>query len=620
VSRRLLLLSLALCSCLALAPPLAAQQVITLLSRVQVTGTIKSVAPGILVVSDESGRELTYKIQDRNEKGVSLAGARAIIDFPAKVQVTGSLAPEALAKGTLIRFTGQVNRVGRTDGTVAEVVVFDEGREPPGVTVVEEPAERGGFAKCTIRAEVYTLSNKRLMVATPKNDLVRAPRLSFPVDAALRVTVESDDYRKVRAGDKVTRLVAAKFSTGDAVIQEVAIELAPRSKATAPSPDRELGKYRQLSDAPGKPRDLRSAHFLLHTDVSDRSAKMLVDKLETMITLVSQYFGRPPVGILECYVVRDLHQWPTGLIPADAVAKIAEPAGVTKSISVGNRTHSVVYSCDKPGVVQHEAIHAYCSQTFGSTGPTWYAEGIAEMGQYWKKDQLAVDIDPVVIDHLKHSPPKRLLDIVAAGQITGDSWQAYAWRWALCHLLAHNPNYMGPFKNLGVAMMSRQPGASFESAYGAMARELSFEYDLFTQQLDNGYRCDLCAWQWNRKFLAIPGTRYATTKVLARYGWQASGVKLDAGQSYDYVAKGTWKVAAGDEELDANGQPDGTGRLLGIVLKDFTLSEPLPLGAKGSFTAPRDGHLYLRCQESWNALADNDGELTVHFRHTPAER
>ena len=81
----------------------------------------------------------------------------------------------------------------------------------------------------------------------------------------------------------------------------------------------------------------------------------------------------------------------------------------------------MVYSCDKVGVVQHEAVHAYCQQTFGDTGPTWYAEGVAELGHYWKKDQPALEIDPVVINYLKNSPPKKMLDIVAAGQITGDS-------------------------------------------------------------------------------------------------------------------------------------------------------------------------------------------------------
>ena len=167
-----------------------------------------------------------------------------------------------------------------------------------------------------------------------------------------------------------------------------------------------------------------------------------------MIVLVSNYFGRAPSGILECYVVRDLQQWPPGLIPPEGVAKISEPAGVTLSVRAGNMAKSIVYSCDKVGVVQHEAVHAYCQQTFGDTGPTWYAEGVAEMGHYWNKDQLAVEIDPVVINYLKNSPPKKMLDIVAAGQITGDSWQAYAWRWALCHLLCNNPNYAGRFKAL----------------------------------------------------------------------------------------------------------------------------------------------------------------------------
>jgi hypothetical protein len=316
--------------------------------------------------------------------------------------------------------------------------------------------------------------------------------------------------------------------------------------------------------------------------------------------------------------VRDLNSWPTGTFPPEAVAKISEPAGVTLSVTLGNQTQAVVYSCDDHGVVQHEAVHAYCSQTFGSTGPTWYAEGMAEMGNYWKKDQPAVAIDPVVIDYLKKAEPKKLLDIVAAGQITGDSWRAYAWRWALCHLLANNPNYSGRFKALGIAMMTKAPGATFESVYGPVAREVSFEYDFFVRHLDNGYRADLCAWPWNRKFQYIAGSRYATCKPQARYGWQASGVKLKAGESYDYVAKGTWKIDPESDEIDANGRDDGRGRLLGIVMNDFRLGEPMDMGARGTFVAEGGGDLYLRCQEAWNRIADNDGEITVYFRKTPA--
>jgi len=593
------------------------QQTVTLLGRVTTEGVVKSISPGVIVVTDSAGSDVEFKIQEKGERGVSLGGAKVIIDFPATVKISGSLTSESLTRDTLVRFTGQLNRLGRTEGEVEEILVFDEKAHSLAIEVGSEPTERGGPATCTISAEVYSFRNGRLIVTTPKNDYVRHPRLSFAVADDAKITMESDDYRRAKPGDKVVSLLGASFSTGDSVIKEIAIELAAGTAQQSGGHKVDLSKYRRLSDEPGKPRDLRSAHFLLHTDISDRNARILLDKLETMIALVSQYYGRMPKGIIECYVVRDLANWPPGTIPPEGVAKISEPAGVTLSVTVGNLTRSVAFSCHKHGVVQHECIHAYCSQTFGSTGPTWYAEGVAEMGQYWKKNQPAVEIDPVAIDYLKNSPPKRMLDIVAAGQITGDSWRAYAWRWALCHLLASNPNYSGRFKALGLGMMMGQPGASFESVYGPVAREISFEYDQFVKHLDNGYRSDLCAWQWNRKFQYVIGKRYATVKPVAKYGWQASGVKLQSGQSYDYVAKGTWKISP-DEEVDADGNAGGNGRLLGIIMQNYELSETLDLGAKGTFVPPSDGDLYLRCREDWSSIADNDGTITVYFRRTPS--
>jgi hypothetical protein len=606
--------SLVLAGCAAGA---AERTVITLLERVRAEGVIKAVGPGTVEITATAGRDAKFKIQDKEQPGVSLAGAAAVIDFPAKVEVSGPLSIEALTPGTLVRFTAKLNRLGRTEGKVDQVLVFDEKKFPLGVEV-QTPAEGQGFATCRISGEVVSLRNGRLQVSVPKSDFVRSQRLVFPLADGATISTETDDYRRARPGDQV-RLQAARFSTGDVVIQEISITLAPRTKERSQPAVTEASKYRQLSDAPSPPRDLRSAHFVLHTDISDRSAKVLLDKLENMIGLVSQYFGRNPAGAIECYVVRDLKQWPPGTIPAEAVAKITEPAGVTLSVSVGQVTQSVVYSCDQDGVVQHEAVHAYCSQTFGSTGPTWYSEGMAEMGHYWKKDQLAVELDPVAIDYLKRGQAKKMLDIVAAGQITGDSWQNYAWRWALCYLLATNPNYAGQFRGLGIAMMSRQPGASFENTYGPVAKEISFEYDLFCQHLDNGYRNDLCAWQWNRKFQYVRGEGNVSTTVLAKYGWQASGIKIKAGQSYDYVAKGTWKVSADTEAVDANGQVDGTGKLVGVLFLDYRLSPPFDLGAKGTFVAPQDGDLYLRCRDDWSKIANHDGSLTVYVRRTPVQ-
>jgi len=595
-------------------PSVQAQQTITLLEQIQTAGTVKSVGVGVITVTDAAGKDTEFKIQPKGEKGVPLSGVQAVIDFPAQVEIRGVLKSGALTPSTLVRFSGRVSRLGRTEGAVEEIAIVDEKRYELGLEVVKEPAERGGFADCLIVGEVFSCRDGRLVVTVPTTEYARNNRLAFNLSKGANISLDSDNYRRAKPGDTVTRLLAARFSTGDVVVKELAIEVAGDAAPAPQTASVDLSKYRQLSDAPSKPRDVRSAHFMLHTDVSDREAKILLDTLETMIVLVSNYFGRLPAGIIECYVVRDLQQWPPGVIPPEAVAKIAEPAGVTLSVRLGNVAKSVVYSCDRVGVVQHEAIHAYCQQTFGDTGPTWYAEGLAEMGHYWKKDLLAVEIDPVVINYLKNSPPKKMLDIVAAGQITGDSWQAYAWRWALCHLLASNPNYAGRFKALGIALMTQQPGVSFESVYGPVAREISFEYDFFVQHLDNGYRSDLCAWQWGRKFQYLPNQGYVTIKVAAKHGWQATGVKLAAGQAFDYSAKGTWKLQSGGNDLTADGDTNGQGRLVGIVMKDFALGEPFELGSRGNATAPQEGDLYLRCRAPWNQLADNDGALTVYLR------
>ena len=122
---------------------------------------------GAITIADDAGRELACKIQEKGERGVSLAGAKAVVDFPAKVQVTGKLGREALAKGALVRFSAPLNRLGRTDGAVKEIAVFDEGRYPLGLKPDGEPAERGGSVPCTLTAEVFAAYANRVVIVTP---------------------------------------------------------------------------------------------------------------------------------------------------------------------------------------------------------------------------------------------------------------------------------------------------------------------------------------------------------------------------------------------------------------------------------------------------------------------
>ena len=60
------------------------------------------------------------------------------------------------------------------------------------------------------------------------------------------------------------------------------------------------------------PRNVQSRHFLLHTDLNDSDAKDLLERLETMLELISAYWARPNQKMIECYVVKDLKNWPPG--------------------------------------------------------------------------------------------------------------------------------------------------------------------------------------------------------------------------------------------------------------------------------------------------------------------
>ncbi|MEX2558623.1 MAG: hypothetical protein WD403_01860, partial [Pirellulales bacterium] len=279
------------------------------------------------------------------------------------------------------------------------------------------------------------------------------------------------------------------------------------------------------------------------------------------------------------------------------------------------------------------------------------------------KGRLDVQVPDVIVEYLRASSPKSLNGIVNNTESTGDSWQNYAWRWALCHLLEHNPNYKARFRPLGIALLTERADlhpskkTTFEKVYGGVADEISFEYLLFLQHVANGYRADLCSWDWKRKFLGLTGRATLAARIRADRGWQPSGVIVAAGQSYQYTAAGTWMLASdgpattaygaepddessGDEGgrqaerslADLLGEPpiERPGRLLGVVLTErelppgeqvrdpsqlkYQLGEPFELGASGTFTAPAAGRLYLRAADAWSRLADNKGQVTVRIK------
>jgi len=398
-------------------------------------------------------------------------------------------------------------------------------------------------------------------------------------------------------------LVAVMLCAGEGITQTS----RRQSKANQPESGRDTRRV----------RDFSSRNFLVHTDLAEAEANDLLDRLETMLRLISRYWGRPNKKTIECFVVVDLRNWPPGSLDPAGRAYIRSGGGLTVTTVAVRGTRfdakAIVYAIADRGTAQHEAVHAYCAQAFGRGGPIWYAEGMAEMGQYWREDDHTVRIDDRVLAYLQRAEPKSLNEIVNAREVTGDSWQNYAWRWALCHLLANNPNYRDRFRPLGLGLLTGQD-VSFNAVYGSLAPEISFEYLFFLEHVEQGYDVTQCSWDWKARFRAVSVRRGATSKIKADYGWQPSRVLAQDGTSYTYTVIGTWKTDDVSEAVDADGHPDGRGTLMGVVFSaDYELSDPFELGTEGTWSADRDGSLFLRCRDGWGELGNNTGRVTVKF-------
>ena len=592
-----------------------------IVEQVNVTGTVESVAGGRVTVRDAAGKRHEVRVQARDEKGVPLADGR-LLAFPAEVRVTGGFDVAKLKPGQMVTFAGRLNRLGKAEGELTAVTLVDAAGATVGVTMPAEPEKTAEFAPCTVTAAVKSAAKGRIVVELPADRAFhRKTVLAFKVAEDAVTRLESGDLKRIEPGATVTRLEAVRLDSGDVVAKTLVVETGGAAAVGEQGDEKLANKYRALSDEPKpEPRLVRSAHFAFLTDVSDREAKIILDKLERMAGLLEKYFGRGPAGPIEGFIVRDLAVFPHGtLAEAAGVDKIRAGAGICFNARLGNQRKATLYSCADHGVIQHECTHGFCHMTFGSTGPTWLAEGVAELGNYWKEGETAVDVEPGVMGYLQKSQPKRgLLEIAVPGRTPPGTWQDYAWRWALCHMLAFNPNYADRFKPLAIALMEERPDVSFESVYGPVAKQVSFEYDQFLRHVGNGYRADLAAWPWKARFRKLAAGASLTAKVKAKGGWQAGGLEVEPAVNYACVAKGQWQTAAAGGPCTAAGDATGRGRLEGAVLAEteagFTLSAPFVLGEQGTFSAPAGGRLVLRCADDWTQLGDNDGEVEVAVR------
>jgi len=585
------------------------------------SGIVRDIERGVITIEKPDGSQQRFKIQDTDEAGISIGGLP--LQVPAKIKVHGVFNAGLLEKGMYISFDSKISKTGEFEKPLQKMEVIPSRKNSLKLQI--EPLELGDvYSACKVVGRITHVSQRagkyRLLLETvDKKPAVRS-HISVEVSKDAKFSIRNDNLNRVLPGDNVEYYKGISLSNGEHLIVTINVRMTAERKATTLSLHEQLvQKFSHLSDRPTQPRRVRNEHFIVHTDLSDRSAKILLAKLGLTYKRLFRYYGKQPKEPIECFVVHDQTQWAdSNEIPKHAFAKIAEGAGVTTLTRVGKYPKSIVYSCDDHGIVQHEAVHAFCNMTFGTSGPIWYAEGMAEMGLYWRPEEQDVQIEPIVIDYLTRSKHKKLEEIIKPNQRTGDSWEAYAWRWALCHLLASNKNYDRKFKRLGIDMMNGED-VSFESRFGGVQKKIAFEYEQFIRNFDNGYRVDLCVWDWSVKPQAMTDESKIKVEVLAKSGWQSTPIKIKKGVTYEFVdsEKSKWKIGSSGEFLSADGDALGNGKLVAVIYKDYELSKPIELGKRGSFRAPETGQLFLRCRDKWTAIEDNEGSITVHFRKKP---
>ncbi|MBL8891375.1 MAG: hypothetical protein JNL67_15455 [Planctomycetaceae bacterium] len=600
-------------------------QELTVVERQSLDGKILAKTNHSLVVQTDSGSTISALYQDAGVRSINLSGDGGALRLQTTIRVLGELPMRLLRPGMAVEVELDLAKDGNVGSVRSWKLLPVDHDQTSLVFAGVEPQNEDDFQPAVVQAIVTKHDNHKIALQLPKSEFTSKAGLILTVHEDAKLLVAEQHMQEVQAGDEVVSAELLKLNTGDWVVQQLEVRLATDRPAIQTEPEQVYQlKYRHLSNEPESPRELRSKNFLIKTDLSPRSAQILLDKLEDMFAVVSKYYNRRTLGQpIVCYVVGDLNRWgPATAELTEGLDWIRRGAGVTLASRLGNLRRAIVYSCGEHSIVQHEAVHAFCHLAYGGTGPTWYAEGMAELGCYWRTGDVGVNIDPVVIRYLTTTSPKPLSELVRLDQVTGDSWQAYAWRWALCYMLVNNPNYGQRFFRLGEEIMPPDGKATFQSEFANVASEISFEYEQFVKHLGNGYQQELCSWDWKTKAIGVD-SRGKKSKVVARRGWQAAGALVKAGETYRIQAEGAW-TTDGRDPFSADGLENGTGRLIGAILSkgenredrwaEYQLSEEFQLGEDASFSAPATGNLYLRCQEPLTQIGDNQGELKVTIR------
>jgi hypothetical protein len=282
----------------------------------------------------------------------------------------------------------------------------------------------------------------------------------------------------------------------------------------------------------------------------------------------------------------------------------------------------------------HESTHAFMYATFGTCGPPWYMEGLAELLATHRlaDGKLTLGCFPasheevpnwgrieLVREAVQSGRPTSIDEILAYPSDANLKNETYGWSWAVAAFLDGHPRYRDRFRALPGELKVRDFNRLFRSRLADDWPELNVEWQVFIHELDYGYDLARNA----VKFHPGEGVDQGTITIAADRGWQSSGVRVEPGTEYKVTAAGRYQLA--DRPRVWWCEPDGVtiryhrGRPLGILLAmvvpdDLAAApwpDPTPIGAAGTVSAESPGTLYFKINDSPSELSDNGGSLEV---------
>jgi hypothetical protein len=422
-------------------------------------------------------------------------------------------------------------------------------------------------------------------------------------------------------------LLAALLLTDICAVPAAVAQAAPRSPREFEKADYERFGIRRLA----------SKHVTLYTDLpSDAEVDSLPAVFDLAFPQWCRYFGQDAAKLaawrMNAFVIKDKAKFEAnGMLPSDLPDF---PNGYARDNELWLYEQKSAYY--RRHLFLHEGTHGFMFHVFGTCGPPWYMEGMAELlGTHKLKDgKLELLHFPQSRGEVPYLGRIKLVkeDVAKGRAMSLDAilafdggahrrTEAYAWCWAATIFLASHPAYRDRFAELYKLLATDDFNRRVRAAYAEDWNNLAIEWREFVETIEYGHDIPRCLVRFAES-APVPATG-TIVKLRCDAGWQQSGLKLEAGKTYRIRGKGRYQIAKTDKPWPA--EPNGVtirywrgrplGMLLGAVLDDKGegLGEIIEIGLDHTFTARRSGALYLKVNDSPGELGDNLGTLLVHI-------